>query len=250
MSSQYGSGNETGNWSRDIDLSQTSQSQRKDNKASYHTTVIEFISEIERISEIEAKSESKLEKGLFTTKEVLNGFMNGFKVGILTNIFIFLHILVFALLSFSFVTNFLKFEPAPFFLLKYLFAVLIIVTTIFIASLSRLAVGAYTNKAIITFFSGKFISSFASGILILFLLSFLEAVILDNFNSILHFLSSYTQNSLEIVDSDLKYFISSFPALYFETIVLVLISSFLPFMFFGLRKYFFSTNRISDYENY
>lgn len=244
-------GSDTGNWQRDTDLLQSSQSQKKqDEKVAYYTTPIEFISEIERISEIESKSEEKLDAGLFTTKEVLNGFRNGFKVGIIANILIFLHIFIFILLSFSVVTDFLSFEPAPFFLLKYIFAILTIIVTVFIASLSRLAVGSYTNKAIITFFGGKFLSSFMSGILLIFLLGYLRAIVSDHSTAIAEFLNKFAKTPLTEANSEVYYFVNSFPSLYYETIMLVLASSFLPYIFFWLRKYFFKSNRISDYKSY
>ena len=220
-------------WDRDSQLfTGNNQSHNKPEKLSYHTTAIEFISDIERISEIEAKSEEKLDRGLFTTKEVLNAVMNGFKIGLFSNIFIFAHIVIVTLLSFSFVVNFLHFEPAPFYFLKYLFAIVVIIVTLFISALSRLAVGGYTNKAITSFFTGKFLSSFTTGILILFLLGYFRAVTIDNYNSIVAFLTNHTNTPFELATSDLNHFINSFPSLYYEVIALVLISSFMPFMFF------------------
>ncbi len=128
-------------------------------------------------------------------------------------------------------------KEIPMLVFKYFPAIVTIAITIYISNLSKYAVGDFTAKAIKTFYIGKMVSTMIAGMLIFSLVVYLNIMLKD-----VHINQSFEYAKI-VFNSNIRTF-------YFNTIVLILISSFLPFLFYGFRKIFFTSNEQSDYDKY
>lgn len=212
-------------------------------------TLIEFLSDVQRMSVMEAVSEDDFDKDLFTIKESLYGFNHGFKLGIYANIFLFIHLIIAFLFSFDNIINSFQSKILQYFI-YYIPAFVIIISTLYISTLSKLAVGEYTNKAIKTFFMGKFLGSLIVGIIVLVTTSYLFDLASANLEYILTLNISYFGYGSQDLYKALIVFLSHKNIIYFELSILLFTSTILPFTIYGLRKYFFSINNQSAYEEY
>lgn len=200
-------------------------------------TVMGFISKIQEVSVQEALLDGSIDKNLFTLQKTYCALKKGFYLGLSTSITILMHIIFCFFFSFYEVLSFFEGKEESMLVFKYFPALVTIIVTIYIANFSKYAVGDFTAKAIKTFYIGKMFSTISAGLLLFMILSFINA----NINSF------HLSRSFEYAK---QMFISDINAIYFETIFLVLLSSFLPFLFYGFRKIFFNTDEQSEYEKY
>jgi len=212
-------------------------------------TLIEFISDVQRMSSMEAKSDEDFDTDLFTIKESLHGFSHGIKLGIYLNIFLFIHLITVFIFSFEKISNSFDSKFLQLFI-YYLPSIIIVASTLYVATLSRLAVGAYTNKAIITLFIGKLLGSLVVGIIVLVTTSYLFSLCNSELVNVANLQIEYWGYSLTDLYNALTVFLNQKKVIYFELSILLFISITLPFMIYGLRKYFFNIDNQEAYEKY
>jgi len=200
-------------------------------------SIMGFISGLQEISVQENLLDNSIDKNLFTLSKTVCALKVGMSLGIASSITILFHILFCYLFSFEFMINFFANNQLVGMVVKYLPAIITIAVTIYISNLSKYAVGDYTAKALKTFFMGKLTSTFGVGFVIFALFVYLEKL-----------LSYISFNSATIYAKNMFY--SDINTIYYTTIMLILISSFLPFLFYGLRKILFSSNEKTKYDEY
>lgn len=215
--------------------------QNKNSKSSSNDdecgTITGFISKMQEISVQESLITGNIDKNLFTLQKTLCALKNGFKLGFGTAITILLHIIFCFVFSFEFIINFFERNETVFLILKYFPAIITIIISIFIANLSRYAVGDFTAKGIKTFFLGKFIATIISGFLIILVFSYI-----NSFLAGIH-INQMFENAKYIFNQNIS-------TLYFQIVFLILLSSLLPFLFYGFRSLFFNSNSEDDYNKY
>ena len=215
----------------------TNQSKANGVQESSCGNVMGFVSSLQEISVQENLLDDSIDKNLFTLHKTFCALKVGMNLGFASSVTIILHILFCYLFSYHFVIDFFKNNQILGMFLKYMPAIVTIAVSIYIANLSKYAVGDYTARAIKTFFIGKMTSTVVVGFFIFVSFVYLEALLLKiSFN-----------NSMLYA----KYmFYQNITATYYITVVLILISSFLPFLFYGLRKLLFSSNEKTKYDEY
>ena len=236
-----GSGYTGGGYGRDIDLQKSdANGNRKGNSSSSDGTencgsFIDFISKIQEISVQESKLESGLDKDLFTLQKTICALWSGFKLGLSSMILILLYIIVELVLYVDTIEKSINNDGVLFFI-RMLPVFLTVGITLYITTISRFAVGSYTNTAIKTFFAGKLVSTLIVGVLFINLLYYLKPLLLSSNISLFHSIGlEYSEN---------------FNSVLTVTFLLVSISAFAPFFIYGFRKIFFSIDRTDEYEKY
>jgi len=200
-------------------------------------SVMGFISSLQEISVQENLLDGDIDKNLFTLQKTVCAIKNGMSLGFSSSITIILHIIFCYLFSFEYAINLFKENEAIGLFIKYLPAIVTIAITIYISNLSKFAVGDYTSRALKTFFIGKMTSTVAVGFVIFISFIYLE-----------YFLNKISFNSTMLYAKNMFY--SDINTIYYITIILILISSFLPFLFYGFRKLLFSSSQKSKYDEY
>lgn len=230
---------DTRGFAKDIEYgkSKTNKDNNGNNLDDSCGSITGFISKIQEISVQESLLDGSIDKNLFTLQKTLCALKNGFNLGIATATTIILHILFCFIFSFEFLIDFFTGKEIPMLVFKYFPAIVTIAITIYISNLSKYAVGDFTAKAIKTFYIGKMVSTMIAGMLIFSLVVYLNIMLKD-----VHINQSFEYAKI-VFNSNIRTF-------YFNTIVLILISSFLPFLFYGFRKIFFTSNEQSEYDKY
>ncbi len=196
---------------------------------------IDFISSIQEISSQESKLETGIDKTLFTIKKSLCGMWSGFMLGVSTMLTVFLYVLIEIAFCFDYVYNYIGNEHLMF-AIKSIPIILTVSITLYITSISRYAVGQYTNMAIKTFFTGKLMSTLAIGFVLYFLLSLLEAYLPTVSNKVIYTAGlHFEKKAIEI---------------HTISFILTSISAFAPFFVYAFRKVFFGNDRTAEYDNY
>lgn len=238
-----GNGYSGNGYGRDIDLQKSDVGNNNNNKGSSSQSdgtskcgsFIDFISQIQEISVQESRLENGLDKDLFTLQKTICALWSGFKLGLSSMILILLYIIVELVLYIDAVEKSIDNNGVLFFI-KMLPVFLTVGITLYITTISRFAVGNYTNTAIKTFFAGKLVSTLIVGVLFINLLYYLKPLLLSSNISLLHSIGlEYSEN---------------FNSVLTVTFLLVSISAFAPFFIYGFRKIFFSIDRTDEYEKY
>ncbi|MCT7633309.1 hypothetical protein [Aliarcobacter butzleri] len=94
-----------------------------------------------------------------------------------------------------------------------------------------------TARALKTFYIGKMTSTMAVGFVIFISFIYLEPL-----------LNKISFNTSMVYAKQL--FFRDIRTIYYSTITLILMSSFLPFLFYGLRKILFNSSEKSKYDEY
>lgn len=229
-------------FNKDIDWDKNGFNNDKRNQNVSHQgincgSVMGFISSLQEISVQENLLVGNLDKNLFTLQKTICGIKNGMSLGTLTSITIILHVIFCYVFSYKQVID--TFQDNIFLevIIKYLPAIATVMITIYISNLSKYAVGDYTARALKTFYTGKLVSTMVIGFLIFVSFVYIEVLL----SKISYYPSM--QYAMHVFMSDIK-------SIFFETIMLVLISAFLPFLFYGFRKILFSSSQKSEYEKY
>jgi len=225
------------------------QNAKKEQNKEKKENFLDFLSSVQKMSVMEDLTDENFDSNLFTLKETLNGFNHGFKLGLYANVLLVIHVLL--AFTFSFKPILSYFDSAfQVTFLYYLPAFIIVGSTILISTVSKFAVGSYTNKAIKTFFMGKLLGSLIIGVAVLvastFLFDYISSQLPYIYGSDFTFLS---MNSTILYDAMIT-FVDKRSVLYFELSMLLFVSMILPFMVYGLRKYFFTPDNESAYEDY
>jgi len=201
------------------------------------SSVMGFISSLQEISVQENLLETSIDKNLFTLQKTICALKNGLSLGFASSFTIILHILFCYMFSYEIFISFFKNNEIVALCFKYSPALVTIAITIYISNLSKYAVGDYTARALKTFFIGKMVSTVIVGFVI-----FISFIYLDVL------LSKVSFNNTMLYA---KYiFHRDISTTYYITIVLILISSFLPFLFYGFRKILFSSSEKTKYDEY
>lgn len=200
-------------------------------------SVMNFISSLQEISVQENLIENSIDKNLFTLSKTFCALKNGMNLGFSTSITIVFHIIFCYIFSYKIVINFFYNNEILGMFIKYLPALITIIVTIYISNLSKYAVGDYTARALKTFYIGKMFSTVIVGIII-----FVSFVYLDYILGKISFNNHMLQAKAE--------FFNNINIIHYTTIILILISSFLPFLFYGFRKILFTSSEKSKYEEY
>lgn len=200
-------------------------------------SVMGFISSLQEISVQENLLESSIDKNLFTLQKTVCALKVGMNLGFTSSLLIVVQLLFYYWFSFEFMINLVNDNIALGLFIKYIPTIIIVSLTIYIAYLSKYAVGDYTAKALKTFFIGKMTSTFAIGF-----------VIFVSFVYLRYLLDKISFNSTMIYAKNMFY--SDINTIYYVTVILILISSFLPFLFYGFRKILFSTSEKAKYDKY
>lgn len=239
MSERTDSGYSGNGYAKDIDLqksdknSKSSSSQKDSNGCG---GFISFISQIQEMSVQESKLENGLDKELFTLQKTICALWTGFKLGLSTMILIFLYIMVEFAFCFDYIKDYFGNNDIAIYFLKFLPTLATVGITLYLTTISRFAVGNYTNTAIKTFFAGKLLSTMMLGVI---------------FIKFLYIFKDYL--------SETKYYLlfeaginfkADFNSVLTVTFLLVCISAFAPFFIYAFRKTFFSIDRTKEYENY
>lgn len=222
---------------KDIDYGKTRDSFNQSPLGLDCSTVIGFISSLQEISVQESLLEDSIDKNLFTLQKTYCALKNGMKLGFSSSTTILIHILFCYVFSYEFLIDFFKDNELIGLFIKYIPAIITIGVTIYISNLSKYAVGDYTARALKVFYLGKMFSTVIVGFVIFISFMYLEFLLNEiSFNSTM----TYAKNI----------FFNSINSIYYITIILILISSLLPFLYYGFRKILFSTSEKSKYDRY
>lgn len=224
-------------YSKDIDFDKSKENRDKNVKEINCGSPMGFISSLQEISVQENLLEGSIDKNLFTLQKTICALKNGMSLGFTSSLTIILHILFCYIFSFEYLINLFKNNEIMGLFIKYLPAIITITITIYISNLSKYAVGDYTARALKTFYIGKMTSTVIVGFVIFISFMYLEFLL----NKIsFHTSMVYAKNI----------FYSHIHTIYYITIILILISSFLPFLFYGFRKFLFNSSEKFKYDEY
>ncbi|MCT7910266.1 hypothetical protein N5912_00345 [Arcobacter lacus] len=225
-------------YGRDIDFDKSNENSNKNVVKEINCgSPMGFISSLQEISVQEKLLEGSIDKNLFTIQKTVCAIKNGLSLGFVSSITILFHILFCYLFSYKFVINSFKNNEILGLFIEYLPALITIAVTVYISNLSKYAVGDYTARALKTFYIGKMTSTMAVGFVIFISFIYLEPL-----------LNKISFNTSMIYAKQL--FFRDIRTIYYSTITLILMSSFLPFLFYGLRKILFNSSEKSKYDEY
>lgn len=227
-------------FSKDIEFGKDKNANKSSSTASGDETcgsIMGFISKIQEVSVQENLLDGSIDKNLFTLQKTYCAMKKGLYLGLSSSLTILLHIVFCFIFSFHEVVSLFNGKEESMLMFKYFPAIITIIITIYIANFSKYAVGDFTAKAIKTFYMGKMFATISAGIGLFILFTIISST-LGNY---------HINKSFEYAK---QMFILDINTIYFQTIFLILLSSFLPFLFYGFRKIFFNINEQSEYDKY
>lgn len=226
-------------YARDIDFNKSDQNNNSSlsKETNICGSVMGYISSLQEISVQEKLLQNSIDKNLFTIQKTLCGLKNGASLGLVSSITIVLQIIFCYIFSYEIIIDMFKDKYSLGLFIKYLPAIITVVVTIYISNLSKYAIGDYTSSALKTFYVGKMVATVLVSFVIFFSFYYLE-FILDKttFNEA----TTYAKNI----------FLHNIETTFYVTTILILLASFLPFLFYGFRKILFNSSQKFKYEKY